>query len=265
MHGKVNSLALTGETTMLSDEELIRYSRQILMPRFDVSGQLALKNAHVLVVGAGGLGCPVALYLGAAGVGHLTLVDDDRIELANLQRQVGFSQQQLRQSKAVSLAQRVQQLNGEIRIEALQSRLQQEELQQQVGHASAVVDCTDNFATRFALNRACVAAGVPLISGAAIRGEGQLSVFDSRHSDSPCYHCLYPEQGNEDLSCSEAGVIGPLVGMIGACQAMETLKVISGVGRSLVGRLLLLDAWEMDWREMKLARDPACPVCGNRA
>jgi len=164
---------------MLSDEELIRYSRQILMPRFDVPGQLALKNAHVLVVGAGGLGCPVALYLGGAGVGHLTLVDDDVIELANLQRQVGFSQVQLRQSKAASLAERVRTLNGEIRVEPLQVRLQQEELEQQVGHASAVVDCSDNFATRFALNRACVQAGVPLISGAAIRGERQLRVFDA--------------------------------------------------------------------------------------
>ncbi|MEX2476557.1 molybdopterin-synthase adenylyltransferase MoeB [Marinobacter sp.] len=246
---------------MLSDEELMRYSRQILMPAFDIAGQEKLKSARVLVVGAGGLGCPVALYLGAAGVGHLTLVDDDAIELANLQRQIAFSQDQLGERKAERLADRVGCVNPQVSVEALAYRLESEALVRQVGESSLVVDCTDNFSTRFALNRACVAARVPLVSGAAIRGEGQLSVFDSRDPESPCYHCLYPEQGNEDLSCSEAGVIGPLVGMIGASQAMEAVKVISGVGRSLVGRLLILDAWRMEWREMKLARDPGCPVC----
>lgn len=247
---------------MLSDEELMRYSRQILMPSFDIAGQEKLKSARVLVVGAGGLGCPVALYLGAAGVGHLTLVDDDAIELANLQRQIAFSQDQLEAAKAESLADRVRRINPLVSVEAIAHRLESDELVRQVSEASLVVDCTDNFNTRFALNRACVAARVPLVSGAAIRGEGQLSVYDSRDPESPCYHCLYPEQGNEDLSCSEAGVIGPLVGMIGASQAMEAVKVISGVGKPLVGRLLILDAWRMEWREMKLARDPGCPVCG---
>ncbi len=248
---------------MLSDEELLRYSRQILLPKFDVAGQARLKSARVLVVGAGGLGCPVALYLGAAGVGHLTLVDDDRIELANLQRQIAFAQDQIGDDKAASLAARVRSINPLISVEALCQRLDGAELQHQVDAASVVVDCSDNFNTRFALNRACVKAGVPLVSGAAIRGEGQLSVFDSRDPANPCYHCLYPEQGNEDLTCSEAGVIGPLVGMIGASQAMEAIKVISGVGRPLTGRLLILDAWQADWREMKLARDPDCPVCGG--
>lgn len=248
---------------MLSDDELLRYSRQILIPRFDVAGQLKLKQARVLVVGCGGLGCPVALYLGAAGVGELTLVDDDQVELANLQRQVAFAQTDLGESKAVTLAARIQGINPDIEVHALNQRLTDEALTQAVAGATLVLDCTDNFNTRFALNRACVAARVPLVSGAAIRGEGQLAVYDSRQSDSPCYHCLYPEQGNEDLTCSEAGVIGPLVGIIGASQAMEAIKVISGVGKPLVGRLLILDAWTMEWREMKLARDPDCPVCAG--
>lgn len=247
---------------MLSDEELLRYSRQILMPRFDIAGQMALRDAKVLVLGAGGLGCPVALYLGAAGVGELTLVDDDTIELANLQRQIGFEQNWLDDSKAERLAGRVRAINPNITVTASNARLEGEQLATEVAKATLVLDCTDNFNTRFALNRACVAHGVPLVSGAAIRGEGQVSVFDSRKADSPCYHCLYPEQGNEDLTCSEAGVIAPLVGMIGATQAMEAIKVISGVGTPLTGRLLILDAWEMQWREMKLAKDPACPVCG---
>lgn len=246
---------------MLNDEELLRYSRQILLPNFDIEGQARLKSARVLIVGAGGLGCPVALYLGAAGAGNLTIVDDDQIELANLQRQIAFEQSSLSTGKADALATRVQKLNPGISVLAMESRLADEALEQQVAAASLVIDCSDNFGTRFALNRASVAAGVPLVSGAAIRGEGQLSVYDPGDPASPCYHCLYPEQGNEELTCSEAGVIGPLVGIIGASQAMEAIKVITGVGKSLVGRLLLFDAWQMEWREMKLARDPDCPVC----
>jgi len=246
---------------MLSDEELLRYSRQILIPSFDIAGQEKLKSARVLVVGAGGLGCPVALYLGAAGVGELTLVDDDTIELANLQRQIGFEDSWLGDAKAGRLADRVRAINPEVSVTAVHQRVEAEHLQRLVQEASLVLDCTDNFATRFALNRACVAAKVPLVSGAAIQGEGQLSVYDSREQDSPCYHCLYPEEGNEELTCSEAGVIAPLVGMIGSAQAMEAIKVISGVGKPLVGRLLILDAWQMQWREMKLAKDPGCPVC----
>lgn len=249
---------------MLTDDELLRYSRQLLLPSFDVAGQLKLKEAHALIVGCGGLGCPAALYLGAAGVGRLTLVDDDRVELTNLQRQVAFSEAQLGESKAQALADRVQANNPLVSVTAVNERLDGTALAEQVAAATVVVDCTDNFTTRFALNRACVGAGVPLVSGAAIRGEGQLSVFDARNSESPCYHCLYAEDGNEDLTCSEAGVIAPLVGMIGASQAMETIKVISGVGEPLVGRLLILDAWLMEWRQLALARDPDCPVCGSR-
>ncbi|MBK1886974.1 MULTISPECIES: molybdopterin-synthase adenylyltransferase MoeB [Marinobacter] len=247
---------------MLSDEELLRFSRQILMPRFDIAGQQALKSARVVIVGSGGLGCPVALYLGSAGVGHLTLVDDDVIELPNLQRQIAFETAQIGESKAETLAARVRSINPAVSISVVNRRLDQDGFKREVAGANLALDCSDNFATRFALNRACVAAGVPLISGAAIRGEGQVSVYDSRNPESPCYHCLYPEQGNEDLTCSEAGVIAPLVGMIGSVQAMEAIKVLSGVGTPLVGRLLILDAWEMQWREMKLARDPDCPVCG---
>ncbi|MEH6356451.1 MAG: molybdopterin-synthase adenylyltransferase MoeB [Marinobacter sp.] len=249
---------------MLSDDELLRYSRQILMPNFDIAGQQALKSARVLIVGSGGLGCPVALYLGAAGVGHLTLVDDDHIEVANLQRQIAFETAQLGESKAERLADRIRGINPLITVGVIRQRLEGEDFDAPVAQASLVLDCCDNFNTRFALNRACVKAGAPLVSGAAIRGEGQISVYDSRQPQSPCYHCLYPEQGNEDLTCSEAGVIAPLVGMIGAAQAMEAIKVISGVGKTLVGRLLIVDAWRMEWREMKLAKDPACPVCSNR-
>ena len=248
---------------MLSDDELMRYSRQILLPRFDVAGQERLKSAHVLVIGAGGLGCPVALYLGAAGVGQLTLVDDDRVEPANLQRQIAFDEADLNSLKASALAARINRLNPGVVTRAVSRRLHGEALSEAVADADLVVDCTDNFATRFAINRASVAACVPLVSGAAIRGEGQLSVFDPRQSDAPCYQCLYPDQGNEELTCSEAGVMGPLVGIIGACQAMEAIKVITSVGQPLTGRLLLLDAWQMQWREMKLARDPECPVCAG--
>lgn len=248
---------------MLNDNELMRYSRQLLLPQLDVRGQLRLKDSKVLVVGAGGLGCPVALYLGGAGVGSLVIVDDDTVELPNLQRQVAFRHADLGRAKAECLVEQVRATNPEIEVEALTCRLAGEAMVEQVRSADVVVDCTDNFSTRFAINRACVGAGVPLVSGAAIRGEGQVSVFDSRQPDAPCYQCLYPETGDEELSCSEAGVIGPLVGLIGACQAMEAIKVITGVGESLTGRLLLLDAWRMDWREMKLARDPACPICGE--
>ncbi|MBR9869743.1 MAG: molybdopterin-synthase adenylyltransferase MoeB [Gammaproteobacteria bacterium] len=246
---------------MLSDDELLRYSRQILIPQFDIAGQQKLKEARVMILGSGGLGCPVALYLGSAGVGQLTLVDDDQIELANLQRQIGFQQSWLGDSKAERLAERVRAINPEITVEAVNRRVDGDDLAQLVADATLVLDCTDNFNTRFALNRASVAAGVPLVSGAAIRGEGQLSVYDPRNPESPCYHCLYEEQGNEDLTCSEAGVIAPLVGMIGSAQAMEAIKLIAEIGTPLVGRLLILDAWQMQWREMKLLKDPDCPVC----
>ncbi len=248
---------------MLTDDELLRYSRQILLPSFDVAGQARLKAARVLVIGAGGLGCPVALYLGSAGVGQLTIADDDQVDLPNLQRQIAFDGHQVGASKAAALAERVLAINPLIDVRPIGQRLAGDALARAVADADLVLDCTDNFGTRFDINRACVAARVPLVSGAAIRAEGQLAVFDARSPESPCYQCLYPDQGDEELNCSEAGVMGPLVGMIGAAQAMEAIKLIAGVGRPLTGRLLLLDAWRMEWREMGLARDPGCPVCGS--
>ncbi|MDX1633508.1 MAG: molybdopterin-synthase adenylyltransferase MoeB [Marinobacter sp.] len=248
---------------MLTDDELLRYSRQLLLPGFDVAGQARLKSARVLIIGAGGLGCPAALYLGSAGVGHLTLADDDQVEVPNLQRQIAFDDQQVGAGKAAALAQRVLAINPLIEAVVISQRLAGDALVAAVAGVDLVLDCTDNFATRFAINRACVEARVPLVSGAAIRAEGQLAVFDPRAPESPCYQCLYPDQGDEELTCSEAGVMGPLVGMIGAAQAMEAIKLLAGVGRPLTGRLLLLDAWRMEWREMGLARDPGCPVCGQ--
>lgn len=246
---------------MLNDDELMRYSRQLLLPGFEIDRQQALKASRVLVVGSGGLGCPAALYLAGAGVGHLVLADDDHVELANLQRQIAFTNEDRDQSKAETLAARLTALNPEISARPLTGRLSGEALDQAVADSDLVLDCTDNFDTRFDVNRACVRAGVPLVSGAAVRGEGQVSVFRGHQPDAPCYQCLYPDGGGEDLRCSESGVIGPLVGMIGTCQAMEAIKVLTGLGKTLTGRLLLLDAWRMEWREMTLGPDPECPVC----
>lgn len=246
----------------LSDEELMRYSRQLLMPAFDVAGQQRLKDARVLVVGAGGLGCPVVLYLAAAGVGQITVADDDAVELANLQRQIAFTSEDTGRSKAVALAEAALAINPDVRVTGLEERLSEASLPEWVGASDLVIDATDNFTSRFAINKACVRARVPMVSGAAIRAEGQVIVFDSRQDSSPCYQCLYSDLGEEALSCSEAGVLGPLVGMIGAIQAMEAIKLLAGVGQPLTGRLLLLDAMSMQWREMAVPRDPGCPVCG---
>lgn len=247
----------------LSDRDLERYSRQILMPEFDVAGQQSLAHSRVLVVGAGGLGCPVVLYLAAAGVGHIEVVDDDHVELANLQRQIAFTESDIGRSKAEALAERAMALNPGVTVEPIQSRARQRWLSRAATRNHLVLDATDNFQTRFAVNQACVDASVPLVSGAAIRAEGQVAVFDSGRTGAPCYQCLYADVGEATLSCSEAGVIGPLVGMIGAAQAMEAIKLLAGVGESLTGRLLLLDAWRMQWREMRVPRDPACPICGD--
>ncbi|WP_166251704.1 HesA/MoeB/ThiF family protein [Marinobacter salicampi] len=248
---------------MLDDDELMRYSRQILLPAFDVAGQVRLKESRVLIVGAGGLGCPVALYLGAAGVGELIIADDDVIEVTNLQRQIAFNSSQIGIHKAEALAEHVAATNPLVKVTALPRRLSGALLDEQVAAVDLVIDCTDNFSTRFAINQACVAAKTPLVSGAAIRGEGQLSVFDFRTPGGPCYQCLYPDLGDQELSCSEAGVIGPLVGIIGTCQAMEAIKLLAQVGHPVTSRLLLLDAWRLEWREMKFARDSRCAVCGD--
>ncbi|MCB1671078.1 MAG: molybdopterin-synthase adenylyltransferase MoeB [Pseudomonadales bacterium] len=247
----------------MQDQQLLRYSRQIMLPELDVAGQQRLLDASVLIVGMGGLGCPLAMYLAAAGVGHLTIADDDKVELTNLQRQISHGEKDIGKAKVESAAGTLQGLNPDVQLTLLNKRLLGVELEQAVSNKTVVVDATDNFSTRFAINAACLKARVPLVSGAAIRMEGQVTVFDSRNDDSPCYQCLYQEGDDEDASCARNGVMAPVVGMIGTLQAMETIKLVSGIGDSLVGRLLLLDAFAMQWRELRLRRDPHCPACSQ--
>jgi len=247
----------------MQDQQLLRYSRQIMLPELDVAGQQKLLDASVLIVGMGGLGCPLAMYLTAAGVGHLTIADDDTVEITNLQRQIAHGEHNLGQSKVESAAATLRGLNPDVQLTLLNRRLASQEMEQEVKNKTVVVDATDNFATRFAINDACLRAGVPLVSGAAIRMEGQITVFDSRRDDSPCYQCLYRAGDDEDASCARNGVLSPVVGIVGSVQAMETIKLIAGIGESLVGRLLLLDALGMQWRELRLRRDPACPACSE--
>lgn len=246
----------------MNDEQLLRYSRQIMLPDVDLDGQDKLLAARVLIVGLGGLGSPVAMYLAAAGVGHLTLLDFDAVDLTNLQRQIAHTNARIGVNKAASAAQSLRELNPDVRIECIEKILDTDELAAQVALATVVVDCTDNFQTRFALNAACVAAKVPLVSGAAIRLEGQVAVFDARDEKNPCYRCLY-EENSEDLTCAANGVLAPLVGVVGSMQALETIKLICGFGTNLAGRLLLLDARHSQWRELKLPKDPHCPVCAT--
>ncbi|MFC5699062.1 molybdopterin-synthase adenylyltransferase MoeB [Pseudomonas sp. GCM10022186] len=249
---------------MLSDQELLRYSRQILLPQIDVDGQLRLKQGRVLIVGLGGLGSPVSLYLAAAGVGELHLADFDSVDLTNLQRQIVHDSSSVGRSKVDSAMARLAALNPEVRLVPVTRALDEDSLAAAVAAVDLVLDCTDNFGTREAVNAACVAAGKPLVSGAAIRLEGQLSVFDPRRDDSPCYHCLYGHGSEAELTCSEAGVVGPLVGLVGSLQALEALKLLAGFGEPLVGRLLLVDALGTRFRELRVKRDPACEVCGAR-
>ncbi len=248
----------------MKDEQLLRFSRQIMLPEMDVAGQQKLVDATVLIVGMGGLGCPAAMYLAAAGVGHLIIADDDRVELTNLQRQIAHGMDDLGQFKVESAQEALLGLNPDVEIETLPSRLTENDLDAVVARADVVVDATDNFTTRFAINRSCIGNRKPLVSGAAIRLEGQLAVFDTRDIDSPCYQCLYGEGDDEAASCAENGVMAPVVGIIGSVQALEAIKIITGIGSTLVGRLLVLDAAGMQWRELKLPRDPSCKACGVR-
>ncbi len=248
----------------MNDEQLLRYSRQVMLSDVDLDGQDKLLAARVLIIGLGGLGSPVAMYLAAAGVGHLTLVDFDAVDLTNLQRQIVHTTARIGMNKAASAAQTLRELNPGVKIETIDKLLATDELVAQVKLATVVVDCTDNFQTRFAINAACVAAKVPLVSGAAIRLEGQVAVFDARAETSPCYRCLY-EEDSDDLTCAANGVLAPLVGIIGSMQALETIKLICGFGSSLAGRLLLLDARHSQWRELKLPKDHNCPVCSQCA
>lgn len=247
----------------MKDEQLLRFSRQIMLPTMDVAGQQELVDATVLIVGMGGLGCPAAMYLSAAGVGHLIIADDDTVEITNLQRQIAHEQSNLGESKVSSAEATLKGLNPDVRITQIKNRLEGDLLEQAIVSADVVVDASDNFNTRFAVNQSCLKNKKPLVSGAAIRMEGQVAVFDSENPESPCYQCLYSECDDDDASCSQNGVMAPLVGIIGSVQAMETIKLITGIGNSLVGRLLLLDAATMQWREMKLPRDPSCPACGG--
>ncbi|NKB33937.1 MAG: molybdopterin-synthase adenylyltransferase MoeB [Pseudomonadales bacterium] len=247
----------------MKDEQLLRFSRQIMLPEMDVSGQQKLVDATVLIVGMGGLGCPAAMYLSAAGVGHLIIADDDSVELTNLQRQIAHGQSNLGEDKVTSAEKTLLGLNPDVKITAINKRLLDDELDNAVKQADVVVDACDNFTTRFAINRSCIANSKPLVSGAAIRMEGQVAVFDSNNPGSPCYQCLYEEGDDDDASCSQNGVMAPLVGIIGSVQAMETIKVITGIGDTLAGRLLLLDASTMQWREMRLPRDSSCVACGS--
>ncbi len=247
---------------VLSDQELLRYSRQILLQHVDIEGQLRLRQSRALVVGLGGLGSPVALYLAAAGVGELHLADFDRVDLTNLQRQIIHDTQSVGLTKVDSAIARLRAINPEVKLVAHCEALDADSLSSAVQAVDLVLDCSDNFSTREAVNAACVAAGKPLVSGAAIRLEGQLSVFDPRRVESPCYHCLYGHGSEAELTCSEAGVIGPLVGLVGSLQALEALKLLAGFGEPMVGRLLLIDALGTRFRELKVKRDPGCSVCG---
>ena len=246
----------------LNDEQLLRYSRHILLPEIGIDGQQKLLSSHALVVGAGGLGSPVSLYLAASGVGRITLCDHDKVDLTNLQRQIVHHTQCIGQPKVASARQTLGRINPEVHVEAIQERVGGERLDELTGGADVVIDATDNFATRHAINRACVKFRKPLVSGAGVRFDGQVAVFDLRDDNSPCYHCLFPEEGDlEEMRCAVMGVFAPLVGIIGSVQAAEALKLLMGVGQPLTGRLLLLDALAMQWRSIKLAKDPACKVC----
>lgn len=244
----------------MDDNQLLRYSRQIMLPQIDAAGQDKLLHASALIIGLGGLGSPVAMYLAAAGVGKLVLVDFDNVELSNLQRQIAHDTTTLGQSKVESAAATMRRLNPEIEIRTINHQLSDGELRDQIAQVDIVLDCTDNFESRFVLNAACVAEHKPLVSGAAVRMEGQISVFN-RTPDSPCYRCLYKDEGELEETCSENGVLAPVVGMIGTIQATEAIKVLLDIGQTLDGRLLILDALSMEWRTLKLRKDPACPVC----
>ncbi len=247
----------------MNDEQLLRYSRQILLPELGIEGQQKLLDAHVLIIGMGGLGSPVAMYLASAGVGEMSLVDDDNVDLSNLQRQLIHQTDDIGLPKVISARNQLQQINPDVHIHTYEQRLGHQQLMQLLPSIDVVIDATDNFSSRFAINRACVEARKPLVSGAAIRMEGQVSVFDMRNDNSPCYRCLYDESGQNDETCSENGVMAPIVGIIGSIQAMETIKLLAQIGEPLTGKLLITDSLYQEWRSMTLNKDPSCPVCGQ--
>jgi molybdopterin/thiamine biosynthesis adenylyltransferase len=247
----------------MNDEQQQRYSRHVLLPQIGVQGQERLLAARVFILGAGGLGSPVTMYLASAGVGHLVLADFDHVDLSNLQRQILHGVADLGADKVSSARDTIAALNPGITVTTLNRAPDDDELDEQIGLADVVVDACDNFDTRFSLNRFCVKHATPLVSAAAVRFEGQISVFDSRDSNSPCYRCLYSDDSSEGEACSQVGVLAPLLGIIGSTQAVEVIKLIVGIGESLAGRVMMLDALGMEWRTLKLRKDPACPVCGK--
>lgn len=250
----------------MTDDELLRYSRHILLDELGIEGQERLLASRAVVVGAGGLGSPVALYLASAGVGHITLIDHDHVDATNLQRQIAHTLARVGQPKAESARVAMHAINPDVRIDTVLQRADEILLDTLLPGADVVLDCTDNFATRHLINQACVRHGVPLVSGAAIRLAGQLAVYDSRQSDSPCYACIFaPDDAPEETRCATLGVFAPLVGVVGSLQAAEALKLLSGMGSALVGQLLTLDAQTLATRQLRLQRDPACPVCGAPA
>jgi molybdopterin-synthase adenylyltransferase len=249
----------------MNDEQLLRYSRHILLDEIGVEGQQRLADAHALVIGAGGLGSPVALYLGTAGVGTITIVDHDTVDLTNLQRQIAHDASRIGMHKALSAAQSIRAINPEAHVIPIVQRADAALLDGLVAGADVVLDCTDNFSTRHAVNAACVRHGKPLVSGAAIGFDGQISVYDTRAAEAPCYACLFPPEATfEETRCATMGVFAPLVGIVGTMQAAEALKLLARVGSSLAGRLQMLDARTMEWNEVRLARQAACPVCAQR-
>lgn len=245
----------------MNDNELLRYSRQIMLPEVEIAGQEKILAAHVAIVGLGGLGSPVALYLAAAGIGHLTLIDDDVVDPSNLQRQIAHYEDSVNESKVESAARAISNINSATQVTRCNERLATEDLCNVARFADVLVDGTDNFATRYQVNEASIATRTPLVSGAAIRMEGQVAVFDPREESSPCYRCLYRDGSSEDLNCAENGVVAPLVGIIGSVQAMETMKVICGFRESSVGWVHYLDAKRMEWRKLKLKKNSTCPAC----
>lgn len=249
----------------MDDARLLRYSRHILLQELGIEGQERLLASHALVIGAGGLGSPVALYLGSAGVGRITLIDPDTVDATNLQRQIAHTLDRVGQAKAESARTAIAQINPDPVVNNLVQRADAAVLDHWVPSADVVLDCTDNFATRQAINAACVRHGKPLVSGAAIRMDGQVAVYDARFPEAPCYACVFPpDQVPEETRCATLGVFAPLVGIIGTVQAAEALKILSGMGSALAGRLLMLDARSLSWTDIRVARDPECPVCGAR-
>ncbi len=249
--------------TLDNDDTLLRYSRQIMLPQVGAEGQERLLDAHILIIGMGGLGAPAAMYLAAAGIGHLTLADFDTVDLSNLQRQIVHFTDDIGRPKVESARDTLLKLNPEIQVTTIDRKLSEEEMGEVIAKVDLVLDCSDNFTTRFAVNRLCVAQRTPLVSGAAIRMEGQISVFRADLENEPCYQCLYKGGDELDETCTQTGVLAPLVGIIGSMQALEAMKIIIGIGQSLNGKLMLLDALSMEWRTMKLPKDPHCPVCSG--